>query len=83
MVKRREPGGTKREPSAKAIEAFAAAADGGAEKSFSNDPAAIKPIQFKVQASMHQELKLYAVQQNMSMTDLFLAMYKEYRSKHG
>jgi hypothetical protein len=82
VVKRREPGGTKREPSAKAIEAFAAAADGG-EKSFSSDPAAIKPIQFKVPASMHQELKLYAVQQNMSMTDLFLAMYKEYRSKHG
>jgi len=43
----------------------------------------VKPIQFKVPASMHQELKLYAVQQNMSMTDLFLAMYKEYRSKHG
>jgi hypothetical protein len=43
----------------------------------------IRPIQFKVAASMHQELKLYAVQQNMSMTDLFLAMYKEYRSKHG
>jgi cell envelope opacity-associated protein A len=46
-------------------------------------PVDVKPIQFKVPASMHQELKLYAVEQGMSMTDLFLEMYKEYRSKHG
>ncbi len=46
-------------------------------------PADVKPIQFKVPASMHQELKLYAVEQGMSMTDLFLEMYKEYRAKHG
>jgi hypothetical protein len=46
-------------------------------------PADVKPIQFKVSASMHQELKLYAVEQGMSMTNLFLEMYKEYRAKHG
>lgn len=46
-------------------------------------PTEVKPIQFKVPASMHQELKLYAVEQGISMTDLFLEMYKEYRTKHG
>ena len=46
-------------------------------------PADMKPVQFKVPASFHQELKLYAVEQGMSMTDLFMEMYKEYRAKHG
>lgn len=44
---------------------------------------ALKPIQFKVPASMHQEIKLYTVEQGITMTELFLSMYKEYRSKHG
>lgn len=46
-------------------------------------PTETKPLQFMVSAHMHQEFKLYAVEQNKSMTDLFLAMYKEYRAKHG
>ena len=44
---------------------------------------AVKPIQFKIPAHMHQEIKLYAVENNISMTDLFMSMYKEYRKKHG
>jgi hypothetical protein len=46
-------------------------------------PGDIKPLQFKLPALMHQDIKLYAVQQNLSMTDLFLEMYREYRAKHG
>ena len=46
-------------------------------------PTDVKPIQFKVPASLHQELKIYAVEQGLSMTELFLEMYKEYRAKHG
>ena len=47
------------------------------------DPTSIKPIQFKIPAHMHQEIKLYSVENNISMTDLFIDMYREYRKKHG
>ena len=43
----------------------------------------VKPIQFKIPAHLHQEIKMYSVGQNMSMTELFTAMYKEYRANHG
>ena len=46
-------------------------------------PSQIKLIQFKVAASLHQEIKMYAVEQGKTMTQLFMDMYKEYRSKHG
>lgn len=42
-----------------------------------------KPIQVKVPASVHQEIKIYSAEQGMSMTDLFMAMYKEYRKNNG
>ena len=47
------------------------------------EPSTAKPIQVKIPANMHQEIKLYAVEHGMTMTKLFLAMYKEYRAKHG
>ncbi len=46
-------------------------------------PNDIKPIQVKVSASLHQEIKLYAVEQGITITDLFSQMYKEYWAKHG
>ncbi len=46
-------------------------------------PTDTKLIQFKVSADLHHELKSYALENHISMTDLFKEMYNEYRAKHG
>jgi len=41
----------------------------------------IKPIQIKVPVSKHKEMKAYAAEQGISMTDMLLAGYDMYRKK--
>lgn len=43
----------------------------------------LKPIQFKIDAKRHQELKIYAAERGISMTQLFHEMYDFYRANHG
>lgn len=43
----------------------------------------LKPMQFKFPASFHKEVKAYALEKDMTMTELFRIMYAEYRQKHG
>ena len=42
---------------------------------------AVKPIQIKVPVSKHKEMKAYAAEQGISMTDMLLAGYDMYRNK--
>ncbi|MFV4848083.1 hypothetical protein NMD69_17140 (plasmid) [Edwardsiella tarda] len=42
---------------------------------------AVKPIQIKVPVSKHREMKAYAAEQGISMTDMLLAGYDMYRNK--
>ncbi len=39
----------------------------------------MKALQFRIPAKLHQELKIYATEQNKSMTELFSDMYHQYR----
>ncbi|EHN8761210.1 MULTISPECIES: hypothetical protein [Enterobacteriaceae] len=41
----------------------------------------VKPIQIKVPVSKHKEMKAYAAEQGISMTDMLLAGYEMYRNK--
>lgn len=41
----------------------------------------IKPIQIKITAAKHKEIKTYAAEQGMTITELLLAGYDMYRSK--
>lgn len=41
----------------------------------------VKPIQIKVPVSKHKEMKAYAAEQGISMTDMLLAGYDMYRQK--
>ena len=47
------------------------------------DPVRTKNLQLKLSASLHHEIKSYALENHMSIKDLFEAMYAEYRKKHG
>ncbi|KAB7714786.1 hypothetical protein GBN32_01990 [Plesiomonas shigelloides] len=42
---------------------------------------AIKPIQIKVSVAKHKEMKAYAAEQGISMTEMLLAGYKMFRDK--
>ena len=46
-------------------------------------PTETKLCQFKIPADKHQELKVYAAENNFSIKDLFMIAYEEYRAKHG
>lgn len=46
-------------------------------------PEDVVNIQFKVPSPLRKEIKAYCVDNDKSMTALFLEMYKEYRAKHG
>jgi len=39
----------------------------------------MKPIQFKVPANKHQEIKIMATTLNKTMTEMFLEMFEEYK----
>lgn len=41
----------------------------------------IKPIQIKVPINKHKEMKAYAAEQGISMTEMLLAGYDMYRKK--
>lgn len=41
-----------------------------------------KPLQFKIPVNLHQEIKMYAVERGMTMTELFLTMYDEHKTNH-
>ncbi|EAB8479581.1 hypothetical protein NAK90_005048 [Salmonella enterica] len=41
----------------------------------------VKPIQIKVPVSKHKEMKAYAAEQGISMTDMLLAGYDMFRNK--
>lgn len=45
-------------------------------------PDAIKPIQLKIPESIKNEFKAYAAMRGLAMNDLFLKMFREYKSKH-
>ncbi|AQL40775.1 hypothetical protein B7R56_22990 [Pseudomonas savastanoi pv. retacarpa] len=49
------------------------------ERSSSNLP---KPIQIRVPIEKHSEIKAYAAEQQMSITDLLMKAYEEYRTRH-
>lgn len=40
-----------------------------------------KPIQIKVPVNKHKEMKAYAAEQGITMTDMLLAGYEMYRGK--
>ncbi|EPZ8357841.1 hypothetical protein ACXWYY_003382 [Enterobacter hormaechei] len=42
---------------------------------------AIKPVQIKIPASKHKEIKAYAAEQGISMSELMLRGYEMYRKK--
>lgn len=42
---------------------------------------AVKPIQIKIPVAKHKEMKAYAAEQGISMTDMLLSGYEMYRSK--
>lgn len=41
-----------------------------------------KPMQIRVPVEKHTEIKAYAAEQQMSITDLLLMAYEEYRQRH-
>lgn len=41
-----------------------------------------KPIQIRVPIEKHSEIKAYAAEQQLSITDLLMKAYEEYRSRH-
>lgn len=41
----------------------------------------VKPIQIKVPVNKHKEMKAYAAEQGISMTEMLLAGYDMYRAK--
>lgn len=41
-----------------------------------------KPIQIRVPIEKHSEIKAYAAEQQMSITDLLMKAYEEYRARH-
>jgi hypothetical protein len=41
-----------------------------------------KPIQIRVPVEKHSEIKAYAAEQQISITDLLIAAYEEYRARH-
>lgn len=41
-----------------------------------------KPIQIRVPIEKHSEIKAYAAEQQMSITDLLMKAYEEYRTRH-
>lgn len=45
-------------------------------------PDILKPIQVNIPANLRKDFKLYAAEQEMTLSELFIAMYKEYREKH-
>jgi len=49
------------------------------ERSSSSLP---KPIQIRVPIEKHSEIKAYAAEQQMSITDLLMKAYEEYRARH-
>lgn len=49
------------------------------ERSASSVP---KPIQIRVPVEKHSEIKAYAAEQQLSITDLLMKAYEEYRQRH-
>ncbi|MFH6840968.1 hypothetical protein [Providencia rettgeri] len=41
----------------------------------------IKPIQIKIPVSKHKEMKAYAAEQGITMTEMLLTSYEMYRNK--
>lgn len=41
-----------------------------------------KPIQIRVPIEKHSEIKAYAAEQQLSITDLLMKAYEEYRTRH-
>ncbi|MCS7530850.1 hypothetical protein N0609_31415 [Pseudomonas aeruginosa] len=41
-----------------------------------------KPIQIRVPVEKHSEIKAYAAEQQLSITDLLMKAYEEYRARH-
>lgn len=41
-----------------------------------------KPIQIRVPVEKHSEIKAYAAEQQLSITDLLMKAYEEYRVRH-
>ncbi len=41
-----------------------------------------KPLQIRVPIEKHSEIKAYAAEQQMTITDLMMKAYEEYRSRH-
>lgn len=42
---------------------------------------AVKPIQIKVSVKKHREMKAYAAEQGITITDMLLSGYEMYRAK--
>lgn len=42
-----------------------------------------KPLQLSIPASLHQELKIYAAERGVTIKDLLITSYKEYRQAHS
>lgn len=41
-----------------------------------------KPLQIRIPIEKHSEIKAYAAEQQMSITDLMMKAYEEYRGRH-
>ena len=41
-----------------------------------------KPIQIRVPVEKHREIKAYAAEQDLSITELLMEAYEEYRARH-
>ncbi len=41
-----------------------------------------KPLQIRVPIEKHSEIKAYAAEQQMTITDLMMKAYEEYRARH-
>lgn len=41
-----------------------------------------KPLQIKISIEKHREIKAYAAEQDMSITELIMKAYEEYRTRH-
>lgn len=81
MSKPKQPvtAGLKIDPAAFGAKSSAPVAPANLDRTPSVDT---KPVQIRVPVEKHTEIKAYAAEQQMSITDLLLMAYEEYRQRH-
>ena len=47
-----------------------------------DEPGKLKPLNFRVTSDFHRDFKLYATLHDMSMHELLMKCYEEYKDKH-